>query len=142
MNKNRGYEMNLYALVEYIKVTQLKESEVAPDPTLSPGSTWVDVTGNTDIRVGWKAEFAGSWTFTAPTDQDYRNEAQAQKWQLLNVASNWLLLNSLGFKVETGVATPEEQALLLAHKQYSIAVSDIEKQSGYPTNIIWPVAPY
>lgn len=134
--------MNLYALVEYNKVVQLKESDVIPDVPVSPTSAWVDVTGNTEIRVGWGATFNGIWTFTPPTDEDLRNEAELQKWQLLNAAGSWLLLNSLGFKADIGVATAEEKALLLAHKQYSIAVSDISKQPGYPANIIWPVAPY
>ncbi|WP_447796229.1 phage tail assembly chaperone [Pseudomonas moraviensis] len=31
---------------------------------------------------------------------------------------------------------------MLAHKQYCIALSDIDQQSGYPANITWPVAPY
>ncbi|MBK5510614.1 tail fiber assembly protein [Pseudomonas sp. TH15] len=134
--------MNLYALVEYNKVTQLKEADVSPDAPASPTSAWVDVTGNTEIRVGWKASFIGVWTFTPPSDEDLRNEAEQQKWQLLNSAASWLLMNSLQFKSDIGIATAEEQALLLAHKQYSIALSDIDKQSEYPANIIWPVAPY
>lgn len=134
--------MNLYALVEYNKVTQLKESEVSPEAPASPTSFWVDVTGNTQIRVGWSATFDGVWTFTPPSEQDLRDEAQQQKWQLLNVAAGWLLLNSLNYKVETGVATTAEQALLLTYKQYCIDVSDIDKQSGYPVTIVWPVAPF
>jgi hypothetical protein len=136
------YPMNLYALVEYNKVVQLKESEVRPDAPASPTSVWVDVTGSTGMRVGWGATFNGIWLFTPPTDEDLRNEAEQQKWQLLNFAANWLLLNSLQFKVDVGIATAQDQARLLAHKQYSIAVSDIDKQPGYPANIVWPVAPY
>ncbi|MCR8976380.1 hypothetical protein [Pseudomonas sp. S11P7] len=45
--------MSLYALVEYNRVVQLKESEAIPEAPASPTSTWVDVTGSTDIRVGW-----------------------------------------------------------------------------------------
>ncbi|EJN36165.1 tail fiber assembly protein [Pseudomonas sp. GM80] len=134
--------MNLYALVEYNRVVQLKDGDVSPDAPASPSSTWVDVTGNSEIRVGWKATFNVVWTFTPPSDEDLRNEAEQQKWQLLNTAANWLLMNSLPFKVDVGIATPEEQALLLAFKHYSIALSDIDKQSGYPINIVWPVAPY
>jgi hypothetical protein len=134
--------MNLYALVEYSKVTQLKESEVIPDAPASPTSFWVDVTGNSEIRVGWSATFNEVWTFTPPSDEELRNEAEQQKWQLLNFAANWLLLNSLQFKVDLGVASAADEAQLLAHKQYSIAVSDIDKQPGYPANIVWPVAPY
>lgn len=134
--------MNLYALVEYSKVTQLRESEVIPDAPASPTSFWVDVTGNSEILVGWSATFNEVWTFTPPSDEDLRNEAEQQKWQLLNFAANWLLLNSLQFKVDLGVASAADEAQLLAHKQYSIAVSDIDKQPGYPANIVWPVAPY
>jgi len=134
--------MNLYALVEYSKVTQLKESEVIPDAPASPTSFWVDVTGNSEIRVGWSATFNEVWTFTPPSDEDLRNEAEQQKWQLLNFAANWLLLNSLQYKVDLGLASAADEAQLLAHKQYSIAVSDIDKQPGYPANIVWPVAPY
>jgi len=134
--------MNLYALVEYSKVTQLKESEVIPDAPASPTSFWVDVTGNSEIRVGWSGTFNEVWTFTPPSDEDLRNEAEQQKWQLLNFAANWLLLNSLQYKVDLGLASTADEAQLLAHKQYSIAVSDIDKQPGYPANIVWPVAPY
>jgi hypothetical protein len=134
--------MNLYVLVEYHRVTQLKESEVAPDAPASPSSSWVDVTGNTEIRIGWGATFNEVWTFTPPSDEDLRNAAEQQKWQLLNVAAGWLQLNSLQFKVDVAVATPQEQALLVAHKNYCIAVSDIDKQAGYPVTIDWPVVPY
>lgn len=134
--------MSLYALVEYNRVVQLKESEVILEPPASPTSVWVDVTGSTDIRVGWSATFNGVWTFSAPTEEELRNEAEQQKWQMLNGAANWLLMNSLQFKVDVGVATSDDQARLLAHKQYCIALSDIDQQSGYPANIAWPVAPY
>ncbi|PWB32641.1 phage tail protein [Pseudomonas sp. NDM] len=134
--------MSLYALVEYNRVVQLKESEVMPEPPASPTSVWVDVTGSTDIRVGWSATFNGVWTFFAPTEEELRNEAELQKWQLLNGAANWLLMNSLQFKVDVGAATSDDRARLLAHKQYCIALSDIDQQSGYPASITWPVAPY
>ena len=75
-------------------------------------------------------------------EEELRNKAEQQKWQLLNGAANWLLMNSLQFKVDVGVATSEDQARLLAQKQYCIALSDIDQQSGYPANIAWPVAPY
>lgn len=134
--------MNLYALVEYSKVTQLKESEVAPDAPASAYAFWVNITGNTEVRVGWGATFNEVWTFTPPSDVDLRNAAEEQKWQLLNVAAAWLQLNSLQFKVDVAVASPQEQALLIAYKNYCIAVSDIGKQTGYPVTIDWPVAPY
>jgi hypothetical protein len=134
--------MNLYALIEFNKVTELRESEVIPYAPISSPFFWVDVTGNSEICVGWMATFNGVWTFAPPSDEELRKEAEQQKWQLLNVAANWLLLNSLQFKVDLGVASAADEAQLLAHKQYSIAVSDIDKQPGYPANIVWPVAPY
>ncbi|MFG6205312.1 tail fiber assembly protein [Pseudomonas retamae] len=92
--------------------------------------------------MGWSATFNGVWTFSAPAEEELRNEAEQQKWQVLNGAASWLLKNSLQFKVNVGVATSADQARLLAHKQYCIALSDIDQQSGYPTNIAWPVAHY
>lgn len=62
--------MSLYALVEYNRVVQLKESEVILEPLASPTSVWVDVTGSTDIRVGRSATFNGVWTFSAPTKKN------------------------------------------------------------------------
>lgn len=133
--------MNLYALIEYGKVSQLKESETEP-PSVSAMTSWVDVTGNTEVRVGWKATLNGVWTFTAPSEQDLRNDAQEKKWELLNGATMWLMLNSLQFKADLNVANPQEQALLLLHKQYCIVLSDIDKQTGYPVAIDWPTVPY
>ncbi|KAK52535.1 caudovirales tail fiber assembly domain protein [Bordetella bronchiseptica OSU054] len=39
------------------------------------------------------------------------------------------------------IATPEEQASLIAWKQYRVALNRIEQQAGYPTEILWPTAP-
>ncbi|WP_322846082.1 tail fiber assembly protein [Pseudomonas sp. B33.4] len=133
--------MNLYALIEYGKVSQLEESETKP-PSVSATASWVDVTGNTEVRVGWTATLNGVWTFTAPSEQDLRNDAQEKKWELLNGATMWLMLNSLQFKADLNVVDPQEQALLLLHKQYCIALSDIDKQAGYPVTIDWPTVPY
>jgi hypothetical protein len=73
-----------------------------------------EVTDHPEVQLGWVAtKTDGVWTFAAyvpppPTEQELIAQAQLNKWQLLNVAANWLLLNSLQFKVATGVANPDE----------------------------------
>ncbi|RON54943.1 tail fiber assembly protein [Pseudomonas frederiksbergensis] len=140
--------MRRYARISQDRVVEFFETDGDITQMFPPSLIWVEITGNTQIQQGWVAtKTDGVWTFAAyvpppPTEQELREQAELQKWQLLNVASGWLLLNSLQFKADTGVATPEDETLLLAHKQYCIAVSDIDKQSGYPVTIDWPVVPY
>ncbi|MCW5300858.1 hypothetical protein DXT88_22050 [Herbaspirillum lusitanum] len=48
---------------------------------------------------------------------------------------------TLSDAVELDMATDEEIALLKAWKLYRIALSRIEKQSGFPVDIEWPTSP-
>lgn len=43
--------------------------------------------------------------------------------------------------VDLAIATPEEEAALLAWKQFRIDLNRIEQQSGFPQSIDWPVPP-
>ncbi|ANI62172.1 hypothetical protein PGR6_45990 [Pseudomonas sp. GR 6-02] len=60
----------------------------------------------------------------------------------LDEAARWLMFNPLQYKVDLGVATPADEAVLLAYKQYVIAVSEVKNQPGYPSTINWPAAPF
>ncbi|AZE40611.1 hypothetical protein C4K05_1252 [Pseudomonas chlororaphis subsp. aureofaciens] len=46
------------------------------------------------------------------------------------------------YKLDLGVTTLADEALLLAYKQYYIAVSEVKNQSGYPHSVNWPAAPF
>lgn len=134
--------MPLYARIEIGKVTQLMEAS-SPPFSMPPVFEYVDVTGNTEIKVGWNATYSYPlWVFTKPTDEQLRTEAQGRVVQTLNDAVRWLLLNPLQYKVDIGVASTAEEAQLLAYKQYCVSVSEVDKQAGYPETINWPVAPW
>ncbi|WPN56705.1 MULTISPECIES: tail fiber assembly protein [unclassified Pseudomonas] len=58
------------------------------------------------------------------------------------------LLRDAGVKIaplqyahDLGDATAEEEAVLLSLKLYSVALSRIEKQPGYPLQVDWPIPP-
>lgn len=42
---------------------------------------------------------------------------------------------------DTGDATEEDEALLIAWKRYRSALAKIQLQPGYPTAVTWPVTP-
>ncbi|RON79502.1 tail fiber assembly protein [Pseudomonas fluorescens] len=140
--------MRRYGRVDQDRIVEFFETDGDITQMFHPSIIWAEVTDHPEVQLGWVAtKTDGVWAFAAyvpppPTEQELIDQAQLQKWQLLNGAANWLLLNSLQFKADINVATPEEQSLLHAHKLYSIAVSDIDKQPGYPATIVWPVAPY
>jgi hypothetical protein len=139
--KPRSYAMHLFALVQGSKVTRLVESEEMPG-TASPFDTWVDVTGNTEVAVNDRASFNGGWTFTKPTNAELISEINYESLMRLRDIDNRLLLSSAQFKVDLGVADLADVVLLQTCKQYAIAISDINKQPGYPQTVNWPVAPF
>ncbi|MFJ2389893.1 MULTISPECIES: tail fiber assembly protein [Pseudomonas] len=143
--------MSRFAFVQYYysdvvhKVLEIVEAD--EKPTYYPNGVnghWVDITNNTAVQVGWKASTVNfvDWVFSELTYQDHADEATAKKLELLSAAVNWLKLNPLQYSIDLGVATPEEEALLLAYKQFYVGVARVEKQSGYPYTINWPVAPF
>lgn len=146
--KEKETTMRRYGRVDQDRIVEFFETDGDISQMFHPSIIWAEVTNNPEVQLGWVAtKTDGVWTFAEyvpppPTEQELIAKAQQQKWQLLNNGAYWLLLNSFQYKADTGVATPEEQAQLLAHKEYSIAVSDIDKQPGYPANIVWPTAPY
>ncbi|QXI19652.1 tail fiber assembly protein [Pseudomonas hamedanensis] len=140
--------MNRYAyvLVDYVKpfnkVMQIVDAEETP--TYLPNGFWVEITGNTAVQVGWKATTVNyvDWFFSEPTYDEREKDIAYEVLTLLNAAGKWLLVNPLEYKNDIGVASPEEQALLLAYKHYCVDVSGVKTQSGYPYTVNWPVAPF
>ncbi|WP_213937525.1 tail fiber assembly protein [Pseudomonas sp. dw_612] len=141
--------MNRYVFVPteyqspFPRVSHILDAEEMPT-TYPDGlfGQWIDVTGNTTVQVGWKADYVGGWVFSELTYQDYLNLAVRNTNQLFSAANSWLMFNPLQYKVDLGVATPADEAALLAYKQYYVAISEVKNQSGYPQTINWPVAPF
>nr|WP_315446056.1 tail fiber assembly protein [uncultured Pseudomonas sp.] len=139
--------MNRYVLIELVYkqsysavVLQVVDAEEFPSV---PGN-WMNVPQDTAVQVGWVAQFTGAfqWVFTEPAYEDYVRLATARMQQGFDEAAQWLTFNPLQYKVDIGVATPADEAALLAYKQYVVAVSEVKNQPGYPLTINWPVVPF
>lgn len=142
--------MNRYVLINYgtsspfPRVVDIQDAEEQP-MVIPPGiqANWNQVAIDTVVQEGWKAEYTESgWVFSEPTYQDYVDLVAVQVRTKLGLASGWLTINPVNFKVNLGVATPADQAAWLAYQQYHIAVSDVKTQADYPYTINWPVAPF
>ncbi|RIJ11815.1 phage tail protein [Pseudomonas sp. 91RF] len=130
-------------LIPFAKVLQFVDAEQMP--SIPPGASgfWVETSVDTPIQIGWKAEYTvNGWVFSEPTYQDQVDIVANRVRFLLGAAEGWLMLNPLQYKLDMGIATPEEQASLLAYKQYYVAVCEVKTQSGYPYTVTWPVAPF
>ncbi|MFJ4197006.1 tail fiber assembly protein [Pseudomonas sp. NPDC089534] len=149
LNISRKEEkMIRYVYIEMInvmpfpKVLQVVDAEQMPDSPGVPGN-WVEVSVDTPAQPGWKAQFtATGWVFSEPTYEDHVGIATNRMHQLLSSASGWLSVNPLQYKLDLGLATPDEEATLQAYKQYYINVCEVKNQSGYPYTINWPAAPF
>ncbi|WP_236188100.1 tail fiber assembly protein [Pseudomonas paraglycinae] len=107
------------------------------------GGLWVDATGNTEVVVGWNARLVNNqWELHAPTFEEVASQVKFIATEKLSNAKGWLTFNPLDYKQDLGIATPEEEAALLAYKQYVIAVCDYRNQPGYPYTMIWPTEPF
>lgn len=138
-----------YVLIEmnnlnpFPKVLQFVDAEQMPMIPPGVSGNWVETSVDTPVQVGWKAEYTvNGWTFSEPTYQDQVDIVSNRIYFLVGTAEGWLKINPLQYKLDLGTATPEEEATLLAYKQYYVAVCDVKKQSGYPYAVTWPVAPF
>ncbi|WP_054061786.1 tail fiber assembly protein [Pseudomonas asplenii] len=59
--------------------------------------------------------------------------------QLLSFAANQM--GPLQDAVDLEEATADEARLLKEWKQYRIALSRLEQQMGFPTDVVWPISP-
>ncbi|AZV25583.1 phage tail protein [Pseudomonas syringae] len=141
--------MNRYVFVDaystpFTRAVQIVDAEEFPQFTPpGPSGYWIELPIDTPVQVGWKGNYTGNgWVFTELTYQDNVDVLVIQVRQRLTQAASWLTVNPLQYKLDLGVASTSETELLLAYKQYCVAVSEIKKQSGYPYTINWPVAPF
>lgn len=80
------------------------------------------------------------WKFDVNAEQlELTNQALIARDGLLAVAA--LRIAPLQDAVDVDDATPNDVAMLKKWKQYRVALNRIDQQSGYPTEIEWPVEP-
>ncbi|MGJ7611164.1 MULTISPECIES: tail fiber assembly protein [unclassified Variovorax] len=75
----------------------------------------------------------------APTTEQLAAKARADRDVLLSVAT--LRMDPLKDAVELDVATSAEVAALKAWREYRVALSRVELQTGFPVSVDWPKAP-
>ncbi|WP_226500529.1 tail fiber assembly protein [Pseudomonas sp. MWU16-30322] len=148
--------MNRYVYVgsayatNFSQVIQILDTEegMPTAPIEGVSGVWVDATGNTTVQVGWKAfqswqpNGTSVYVFVELTDEDHLVIARTRLRKELDDAVEWLNFHPLHYKHDLGIATSEEEAKLLAYKQYFVALGEVNNQPGYPASINWPVIPF
>lgn len=141
--------MNRYVLLDYLPVfsivLQVLDSEEAPPavPPNEPFASWMTVPNDELAQVGCKREFGSTGYIYTPLNDAELLYASNTRLQLrLDAAGRWLACNPLQYKLDLGVATSADEEALLAYKQYYVAVSEVNKQSGFPAAATWPALPF
>ncbi|MGY2237431.1 tail fiber assembly protein [Pseudomonas gingeri] len=131
--------MKKYVRITDGKVDNIYETHNDIAQEFPEGGLWVVVSDDAWVDYGFDAvNTDGVWTFSGMPSQ---TEAGFGKQIRLDKAYAQLQRTALPYKVELGLATAADEAYLLAHKQYVIALSEINKQPGFPTTINWPALP-
>ncbi|WP_064120762.1 tail fiber assembly protein [Pseudomonas fluorescens] len=138
--------MKKYARVVAGKVDNIFETANPITDEFPADQVWVDVSALPKIDYSWNAvNTDGVWTFT---DSDMWGQPSLLAIQLRNARTNrldkantTLATSALVQKVELGLATPAEETALLEYKQFFIALSNVNKQPGYPLTVTWPEVP-
>ncbi|WP_191485383.1 tail fiber assembly protein [Pseudomonas sp. FEN] len=131
--------MKKYVRITDGKVDNIYETHNDITQEFPDGGLWVAVSEDDWVDYGFDAvNTDGVWTFSG---MPAKTEAGFGKQTRLDKAYGQLSRTALQYKVELGLATPADQAFLLAQKQYIVALSEINKQPGFPATINWPLAP-
>lgn len=140
--------MNRYALtltvMGYTVVLQVldTEGEAPASPAAEPNAGWRTITGNDAVQPGMKMQWGpGGEEYLEMTAAEQELFTNGRMQQRFDDAKRWLDFNPLQYKLDLGVATPADEAALVAYKQYFIALSEVKNNAVFP-QIIWPVAPF
>lgn len=76
---------------------------------------------------------------SAPSPEQILKDAIVRRDEQLAVAA--LRIAPLQYAVDIGEETPEEAAALLLWKKFSLDVSRVSAQEGFPSSVIWPIQP-
>lgn len=111
-----------------------------------PDMIWVDVTDAIPpLAAGWTAvEIDGVWSFAAPvpqvpTDAELRAGAFAQRDALLSQANEATAGMADAYLAD--LLSDAERVMFKAYAVYKLALNKIDKQTGFPAAIVWPVSP-
>lgn len=98
--------------------------------------------------LGWRAVNGPEDILETEVFSAEQPPAVTSSAEVLSIAERDRRLTAASFKigplqdaVDLGVATSEEQAALVAWKQYRVALMRTEQQPNYPGNVAWPELP-
>lgn len=74
-----------------------------------------------------------------PTPEEISSDALGQRDYLLGVAA--LRIAPLQYAVDLDMATPTELSRIREWKKYSVELNRVQDQTGFPSEIEWPVEP-
>lgn len=137
--------MKTYALIENGRVSSLFTTAGDMSEMFHHSMVWVDVTGVDSVSDGLVAtEDDGVWTFAEYippplTNAELKSMAMAQRGILLVTANE--ATAGMADAYIAGLMDADEEALFKTWAAYKLALNKIDKQPGYPNEIVWPVAP-
>lgn len=138
--------MKKYVRVVNGKVDNIFETANPINEEFPADQVWVDVSALPKIDYSWNAvNNDGVWTFTDSDmwgqPSELSNHLRSAREPRLARANASLVASALPYKVELGLATPADEAALLAYQQFFIDMSNVNKQPGYPLSVTWPEVP-
>lgn len=138
--------MNTYANIADGVLQYLLPTDGDITEMFHPDMIWVDVTSASPSPAeGWTASEAdGIWSFSAPvprvlTDAELKATALSQRDAMLSQANE--VTAGMGDAFLADLLSDADKAMFKAYAAYKLALNKIEKQSGFPAAIDWPIAP-
>lgn len=138
--------MNTYARIYGGLVAELFSTDGDMATMFHPDLIWVNIDDMSPAPiVGWVAELVdGTWALKEPvapipTVDELKVSAMEQRDLLLSLADSATI--GLGDAFITGILDEIDTTFFKEYAAYKLALVNIEKQTGYPESIKWPVAP-
>jgi Caudovirales tail fibre assembly protein, lambda gpK len=142
---DKEVSMRKFARIVQGKVDNIYETNNDITQEFPAGEFWIEVPQGALIDYDFNAiNTDGVWAFNSgfPWPQTaLADKIRYEKSSRLDKVNARLASTALQYKVDLGIATPADEAYLLAHKQFCIAMTEVNKQPGFPTTINWPELP-
>ena len=138
--------MKTYARVYNAAVAEVFETDRDMAELFHPEMVWVDISNELPLpEYGWTAEMnENGWRFDAPkappmTETELKVAAQAKRDALLTIANE--ATAGMADAYIADLLDEADVAIFKSYALYKLALGKIDKQSGYPSTIVWPVPP-
>lgn len=131
-----GYVINN---VDSTKTVEIEFSDELLIVRVTAEGVPVDLEHSITLHVSVDASPPYSGTEQPETPTDHEGIATAKQTELRKEAD--YIITPLQDAVDIDEATTEEESLLKEWKRYRVALSKVQNQEGWPTNVVWPTKP-